>query len=257
MRESIDNIFKKIPKERRTFKINQGNLDFAILKILMLMKDEMGCKKLTAQQISDIIDEVYDYCPISAKRVSNILRKFENNEVKVYTDSKPQAYEIKQSGKEYINEHNGIELIILGPKKEHKALKALSELFPKLEGTVKICDPYCNEKTSYSLSDIKNETKLILSFDQLKNNREKNKAKNAFKMIMKDCQTFKVRDMPGGTIHDRFILSDNFLIILGSSINHLGDKPSFMLVFNRTEFNDIYQTVLQLFDSLWSRGSPF
>jgi len=57
-----------------------------------------------------------------------------------------------------------------------------------------------------------------------------------------------------GTLHDRYILSDNQLILLGHGLKDIGNKDSFFIRLPDTMAADLIGTVRDTFDEKWSRS---
>ncbi len=62
-----------------------------------------------------------------------------------------------------------------------------------------------------------------------------------------------VRIGPAGHLHDRYVIHDDGMMIVGTSLNSIGLKQSFVV----TVGDDIRAMVVGAFDDAWNRGTTF
>jgi hypothetical protein len=63
-----------------------------------------------------------------------------------------------------------------------------------------------------------------------------------------------IRRDSSGTLHDRYILSDDQLILLGHGLKDIGNKDSFAIRIPKTMAEDLLKTVRDNFDAKWSHS---
>ena len=72
----------------------------------------------------------------------------------------------------------------------------------------------------------------------------------------KQYDHFQFRICGGKPPHDRYILTSDFLILLGHGLVDIGNKESFVVQFRRDLIESIWESVKQSFDSRWEKAKP-
>ena len=123
-----------------------------------------------------------------------------------------------------------------------------------LKGELKIVDPYCNEGTLDILKDVRDREVKVLT--RVENLREKQRDR-----FLREIEDFKsenknieFRSYPYKDIHDRYVISSEFLAILGHSIKDLGSKESFVILLNRNTSKNIVDALNENFDRRWKQS---
>jgi hypothetical protein len=138
------------------------------------------------------------------------------------------------------------------PDTRHTAKRLLkNQVFSGLTGSLKIVDPYCSERTLDMLSNLKGRPVKVLT--RLENLKERDRAK-----FVRDVADFKTenhdiefRDYPNADIHDRYIISEDKVTLIGHSMKDLGAKESFAVVLGRENYKEIYEALDNNFTRRW------
>lgn len=226
------------------------------LWILWAAKEKLRMKKLTAEQIASIIR---DFKEISIN-ANSIIRSFNRagDKIHTYHENGEVYFEIMRPGKDHLRskvKQGSIELFYFEPDKRYTSKRILSKnILNNLKGELKIIDPYCSERTLDILKDIKDKPVEFLT--KLENLRERDR--NRFLRELRDFKSenpnIEFRNYPHTDIHDRFIVSPEFLAILGHSIKDLGNKESFAIVLSKNTSKNIIKAVIENFDRRWRRS---
>jgi hypothetical protein len=84
------------------------------------------------------------------------------------------------------------------------------------------------------------------------------KDQSRFLREIKDFKTensnIELRNYPHKDIHDRYIISSEFLAILGYSIKDLGNKESFIILLNKKASKNIVEALNENFDRRWKQS---
>lgn len=227
------------------------------LWILWVAKEKLEMKKITAEQIASIIIDVKEIS-IDAK---SVIKSFNRAGDKIHTYHKNGEiyFEIMKSGKDHLLSkvrQGSIKLFYFEPDKQYTSKRILSKnILSNLKGELKIVDPYCSERTLDILRDIKDKHVKFLT--RLENLREKNR--NRFLRELQDFKSenpnIEFKNYPHTDIHDRFIISTDFLVILGHSIKDLGNKESFAIVLNKNTSKNIVEAVIENFGRRWKQSN--
>jgi hypothetical protein len=91
---------------------------------------------------------------------------------------------------------------------------------------------------------------------QTPDSKEKSFISKALTEFRKEHPHTEFRKTSVKNIHDRYILTDNFLIILGQGLKDIGAKQSFVLNIPVSLIPDIATQVASSFDSAWQAANP-
>ncbi len=59
-----------------------------------------------------------------------------------------------------------------------------------------------------------------------------------------------------GALHDRYVLTDSRLLLLGHGLKDFGKKETFVLILNQQFAEDTIKTVKDTFDAHWTAALP-
>lgn len=227
------------------------------LWILWVAKEKSGMKLLTTEQIASIIRDVKEIS-IDAKSITNSFNRA-GDKIHTYQEGGDVYFEIMRPGKDYLTsqvKEGSIEVFYFEPDKRYTSKRRLSKnILDNLKGELKIVDPYCHERTLDVLKDVENRAVKFLT-------RVGNLGEKARKQFLRELQDFKsekpnieFRNYLHTDIHDRYIISSEFLIVLGHSIKDLGAKESFAIVLNKDASKNIVEALIENFDRRWKQSS--
>jgi len=228
------------------------------LWVLWVSKEELNTKVLTSEQIASIIREVLEISINS----SSIQKSFNRAKDRIHTYKLDTniLYEIMMPGKEYLkskekNEYTNI--LYFEPEKRFSSKRILSKnILQNLEGDLKMVDPYCGVKTLDILIDI--DDKIVNFLTRLDNLRSKDKSRflRYLTDFKKERPMIEFRDYPNSELHDRYILSEDKIVIIGHSIKDLGKKETFAISMNNKNNKNIFQSLLSSFNRRWNNSTP-
>jgi hypothetical protein len=228
------------------------------LWVLWVAKTKIQFKKLTAEQIASIIRNVKEIS-IDAKSINNSFNRAKGK-VHIYHENGEVYFEIMKLGKDHLLslvKEGSVEVFYFEPGKKYSAKRALSKvILEELRGKLQIVDPYCGERTLDILRDVRN--KNIEFMTRVENINEKERTK-----FLRDLQDFKseykmieFRNYPNTDIHDRYVISENSLIILGHSLKDLGSKESFAIILNKETSKNTVEALIENFNRRWKQATP-
>ncbi len=228
------------------------------LWVLWIVKEKLNIRKLTAGQIASIIINEMEVS-IDDKSIINSFNRAKGK-IHVFHENDEFYFEIMKAGKDFLVsqiKEGSIEIFYFEPEKKFTSKKILSKnILDNLRGEAKIIDPYCGERTLDILKDIKDSVNVKF-LTKIENLKEKDKKK--FLRELKDFKTEKknieFKNYPLADIHDRYIISSEFLIILGHSIKDLGNKESFAVVLDKNTSRNIFEDLVGNFNKRWNNSS--
>jgi len=142
-------------------------------------------------------------------------------------------------------------VIFIDPQEALRAVTTLRKELGKLRGTVRVCDPYLAVETIEHLDGAPVCSPLRLLTSRVHTSGALSRAFAALKM---NNPEFEVRQVGEKALHDRYIIDDEKMVLLGSSLNAFGSKESFMI---RVVDPDTRRSVLERFDAHWSAATPW
>ena len=224
------------------------------LWILWVSKDILDIKILTAEQIALIIREIKE---IGVEKIS-VINSLNRAGDRIFVHKKDDSvyYEIMKPGKDYLIykvKQKFTELYYFEPDKRYSSKRVLSkDILKTLKGELKIVDPYCGIRTLDILSSTQNQSiKFLTRLENLRN-RDRRRLIRDINDFKPEYLNIEFRNYPNQDIHDRYIISDDLLVILGHSIKDLGSKESFSIILNKNINKDLFNILSELFNRRWS-----
>lgn len=227
------------------------------LWVLWIAKEKLRIKKLTADEIATIIIDVKEVST-SAKAITNSFNRA-GKKIHTYRNENDVNFEIMKEGKEHLAakvKEGSIETFYFEPDKRYSSKKILAKnILSILSGNLKIVDPYCGERTLDVLSKVKGcAVKFLTRLDHLKES-EKKRLLRELQDFKSEHLCFEFRSYSNTDIHDRYVISDNILVILGHSIKDLGKKESFAVLLEKKANINIADALTENFNRRWKKAT--
>ena len=131
----------------------------------------------------------------------------------------------------------------------------LSALFHEVAGDIRICDPYYGTGSLLRLDLLKHCSSIRF----LTKNADRNESAilpRAIQEWKRQHGTTEFREDTDSALHDRYILSDIEIILLGHGLKDVGKKDSFVVRIPTSLAGDMVQSVRDSFDDKWARARP-
>jgi len=225
--------------------------------ILYVIKEEGICKRLPAEIIANLIRDVMEFSITSQSIYKSFNPLLKSGLIHSFDINGEKHYEIMKLGKEHIlsftsNEMSNI--LYFKPGERFKSKRILStKLFDECTGDLLLVDPYIDLKTLDLLRDIRSNVKLITKFDHL-NQRRRDALIRDINEFCGEYPNFEIKEYSQTALHDRYIISDNLLIISGYSLKDLGKSESFIIFLEASENHDLYSMVKNNFLIKWDNS---
>lgn len=136
---------------------------------------------------------------------------------------------------------------LVDPDQALQATIKLHELLERLVGSVCVCDPYVDAVTLEQLDACDSSCHVKLLTQTV---RDSGKLRRLLGAARRDFAGFEIRTAPQRNLHDRYVIDDDSMIILGSSLNGFGKKQSFIIRVG----TDFRTGMLRQFEKLWLAG---
>jgi hypothetical protein len=228
----------------------------AAFAALDIANNEAQLDRLTCEEIVACLEAAgVAFSKVSIARSLNRA----GNKVSVTTNGNGDpTYKLMTKGKRDVEDILGGELLSvvrIEAGQPRTARIRLAEVIARIKGTVRICDPFYGLRSLDSLDHVPKQSPI--RFLTSKTNESPTKLNAAIKDLQKErpnCE-FKLAGTGHG-IHDRYVLTDDFLLLLGHGLKDIGGKESFIVRLDKDLAPDLLKEIGQSFDARWQAGSP-
>ena len=136
------------------------------------------------------------------------------------------------------------------PEAAVQATLKLHELLAALAGPIAVCDPYFDTTTLEHLEACPRKQKIrVLTM----NVKESGPLRRVIAAARAASYDIEVRVVGSRVLHDRYIIDDARMLILGTSLNGFGKKQSFVI----SAGPDVRRIVLEVFEGHWAGAAPW
>jgi hypothetical protein len=195
---------------------------------------------------------------VDAKSINNSFTRAKEK-VHIYHENGEVYFEVMKKGKDHLLsliKEETVEAFYFEPGKKYSTKRILSrDILGKLEGKLRIVDPYCSQRTLDILKDIKEKPTEFLTRIENINEKERSRFLRDLQDFKSECPTIEIRNYPHTDIHDRYIISEDLLVILGHSLKDMGSKESFIIVLNKESNKNILEALVENFNRRWKQAS--
>ncbi len=125
-----------------------------------------------------------------------------------------------------------------------------TDCLANLAGGISVCDPYLDDVTIEHLDSCPHSCTVRLLTQTV---RDSGKLRRLLAAACISGPDLHVRVVSVSVLHDRYIIDDHSMMILGTSLNGFGKKQSFVI---RTG-EDVRQVMLDTFSTNWNTATPW
>jgi len=170
------------------------------------------------------------------------------------------VYKISEKGISYLKKKYALSeikaLIIGGTKPWTDRHLTWPKIATELKGRICIVDKFYGSGCFDTLKYFKHGSPLQFLTGKTSENQ------SAFIRELKDFQkevpSLEIRLFSAhDELHDRYIISDNALVIVGHGIKDIGKKESFLILLKGNSTADLRKTLLEKFETRWKISAPF
>ena len=141
--------------------------------------------------------------------------------------------------------------------KPFSARQSLTDIFNDISGLVRVCDPYYGTGTLVGLQALLNCSELRF----LTKNPDSIEARTAvlpraIREFLTEHNNVEFRENSNNDLHDRYILTDSDLVILGHGVKDMGNKDSLIIRIPAQYIEDTVIVMTQVFDQKWASAAP-
>lgn len=142
-------------------------------------------------------------------------------------------------------------LFYIGGERPYSDRRTVESILEELTGNVLICETYLGKETLDLLRSIPAECTVRVLMGV-----HKGISSGDFQRFTKERPKFEFRQAQRGELHDRYVVDERGLMILGHGFKDLGKKESFAIFIEKPLMIDNFQTISQAFDGRWQSATP-
>jgi len=224
------------------------------LWILKEWKDSGYDSSLSIEEIREALEdfEFSVYSPSIGKafnRAGNMIIRNKSDSI--------VKYKIAQPGRQLLDNillPSAMAVHYIEPGKQWTARNKLGELGKTLKGELLISDRYYGKRTANILAELL-ESNTKIRFLTSQTSEDTGTLKIVFSDLIRENKGLEMRIYPNRSeLHDRYILSENALIIIGHGIKDLGGSESFVVRFGPEIAGDVMSMLRSTFENRWKRS---
>jgi len=141
-------------------------------------------------------------------------------------------------------------ILFIDPAQSFKSTLSLHEFFARLKGTIRVCDAYLDNTTLEHLHALDKSAIVQVLTKNVKDSGTLRRLAAAWKT---EGRSLEIRVAPTAPLHDRYIIDDTVMVILGTSLNGFGKKQCFVIQTGP----DLRSVLVPVFDTLWLSATPW
>ncbi|MCF6110014.1 hypothetical protein [Mesorhizobium muleiense] len=221
-------------------------LDDDRLRVLwVMMAADKGATGIGAAEISAFLEKE---CRIALprQRVSAILGKERASIVRVGRKA-PAKFKIMKQGEDEVL-GSGFQPLRIDPEKALTAIRKVEDIFGALKGNLKLCDTYVSNKTFDFLTPMKDADSIKLLTENVQDSGKFLRDLTAFQKEY--SVPIEVRQANPGQLHDRYLIHDAGMLLMGGSLKDLTKKQAVIVALSKAFGSEIARA----FDREWGRA---
>lgn len=209
--------------------------------VVLRREKEKGNGWLRAAWISRLLSE-QDGVALHWKTILAALKK-SSGAVERRKRNGSWEFRILKAGEDLIDGNNS-SVTLVDPEQAVRSVVSLHACLSQLSGTIRICDPYLDHATIEHLDACPRGSRIRLL---TRNVYESGRLRRVYAALAQNTP-IEVRICSQNVLHDRYVISDAEMMILGTSLNSVGKKHCFVIRAGP----DIQASMVTVFDRLWT-----
>lgn len=219
-----------------------------LLWILSRAEEISGSPLMTPAEISNVLRDAHQI-NVPWQRVEAILAR-EDDAVARRKKGGRRAYQLMRSGLSEIQSlSSGV--VVINPEQALSSIRRFQVVLQSLKGDIRICDPYTDPRTIDMLAECRSAESVKLLTVNIYKERSVRRDMAAFLVEHEAPLSIRVAETP--TLHDRYIIHDEGMLLVGASLNGIGKKQCFVVEVGW----DIRDATLSVFNAAWAKATSF
>ena len=147
-----------------------------------------------------------------------------------------------------------IEFVYVSGGRPYSDRRTIEDILGQATGEVHICETYLGSNTLDLLRSIPATCTVYVLVG--KNTVVSNTLSREVNTFKKEYPSFEFRHHTQQDLHDRYIVDDRGLVILGHGLKDIGKKESFAIFLEKSLNSDIIRDILRAFFDRWKSAIP-
>jgi len=222
------------------------DLDVA-LWVLLVGSEKLEIESLTAAEIAEVATHTFRR-GLTRQRAASSLR-LERKLVTRTPGTTPTRFIILRAGIDRVKGHQ-TDVVVVDPVNAFTALRRLDAILSCVKGEAKMCDPYIDDKTLLALTSVPTTVKIKLL---TLNVSDPSQFRRRFQAYHKEYGNLEIRVSSSTDLHDRYLIDQSQMWLLGQSLNGIGKKQSFIVAMGQ----DTRAAMDRAFTERWNRANAW
>ena len=223
-----------------------GDLE-RVLLVMLTADDHLGIEWLTPHEISVTLRDGFRL-DVPRQRVQSLLDA--NRELAIRrTISGKRKYQILDAGERSVRSTASTDVVFIQPEKALTRVRQVQDLMSTCTGAVRLCDPYLAPRSLDYIARMTSATEVRVLTQRV--HQEDSLKRDLKPLALQLGIPVEIRRVGPRVLHDRYLIDDSEMLILGSSLNGLGLKQSMVIRVGP----DLRATVLSEFGRLWTSAA--
>ncbi len=224
------------------------------LVALQLAYDHVGLLYLSAEEISNALE-----CAgvaVDSKQIEGAFSRAKGAKVKRRDFDELRRYRLMTAGRqetEPLLEVGNLRVVFVEGDRPRQARRKLGDLLRGLQGTLRVIDPYFGVRTLDTLDLFPKGTKVLLLTATLE---KMDRLAGPLADFKKENSHVEMRRHSGPELHDRYVLTDEGIFIIGHGLKDIGARESFIISIDKGLAADLLIQIKESFDEKWSHATP-
>lgn len=195
---------------------------------------------------NEIANYLIENCITSTSRQAV---KYALEKDKKITHKNKMGYKLMEPGKKKLLDQNHIDKVIFIESNKPFSAKniALKDIFNNLKDDILICDPYIDIHTLDVIFKNSKKENLVKILTQNINDKPSGTFTRHLEDLRNEGYKIEIGIYSISILHDRYIMDNTNFWLSGNSLNHLGNKESFIILLGE----DIRQSISATFNNRW------
>ena len=215
---------------------------------VLAMGRKVGEASMTPCEISTVLRDVHGIA-LPRQKIQALLAKEKGTVVRRKRKG-IWAYQIMQAGLDRVAGASSSTAVLIEPEKAFTRIREIEDILAGLRGVLSICDPYVDARTLDFVAECRRASAIRLLTVTITKPGRFGRDLAAFNR--EHTGVLEVRVAAQKDLHDRYVVHDDGLLLLGTSLNGLARKQSFVVALG----SDLRADVCAAFDSRWQVATP-
>jgi hypothetical protein len=209
---------------------------------------------------SDEISDILDSRGVSFNTIE-IARAFARAKKKIgkKRSGKYVSYKIMQKGIDYLRElqsSGNVQVFMFEGNRQHTSRQKITDVVTQSKGALLVVDKFYSRQTLNMLRQFEHGVEIRMLTAELAGGESESKFLAEMASFKQEYRNIKIRKYPKAyELHDRYLITDNSLILLGHGLIDIGSKESLVIVLKNENAKEIKDSLRAKFEERWLRSA--